>query len=457
VSGVSRSFNSIETPLSARAELGKRLRVSLPRSEHAIYRPSATRLDPIALLRRSNRGRATHLVSIRYGRMARSPFAFLRGSAIIMAHDLASTPTTALTVQLCGDAHIGNFGGYATAERSLVFDLNDFDETLAGPWEWDLKRLSASVTVLGRENGLKAAACRAAVCAAVQAYRKRMRELSEKPYLDIWFTPTRAEAAVDAYGDDAGLFEHALENGMNRTNRATLPKFTDGRYGRSGFKFKDDPPNITRRADRLRRELHDVLEAYRRSLTVDRRLFFDRYRITDVARKVVGVGSVGLGSYAVLLQGAGSDDPLFLQLKEAPPSVLEEHLTRSPFSHNGQRVVAGQRIMQAASDPLLGWTRLGGRDFYVRQLRDMKATIPVEQFDADELAKYAALCAGVLARAHACSGDAAQIAGYLGRGEHFDGALSKFAESYADQVEDDHQALLTAIEKGRVRATFEDD
>jgi uncharacterized protein (DUF2252 family) len=171
----------------------------------------------------------------------------------------------------------------------------------------------------------------------------------------------------------------------------------------------------------------------------------------------VGVGSVGLGSYAVLLQGAGSDDPLFLQLKEAPPSVLEEHLTRSPFSHNGQRVVAGQRIMQAASDPLLGWTRLGGRDFYVRQLRDMKATIPVEQFDADELAKYAALCAGVLARAHACSGDAAQIAGYLGRGEHFDGALSKFAESYADQVEDDHQALLTAIEKGRVRATFEDD
>src|SRR5215203_6627008 len=302
---VSLNLNTIDTSPGGRMELGKRLRASLPRSENGNYLPSPARPDPIAQLRRSNRRRATHLVSIRYGRMARSPFAFMRGSAAIMAHDLAASPTTGLLVQLCGDAHIGNFGGYATAERSLVFDLNDFDETLAGPWEWDLKRLAASVTVLGRENGLKAAARRAAVCAAAQAYRKRMRELSEKPYLDIWFTPTRAEAAVDAYGDDAGLFEHALESGLNRTNRATLPKFTDGRNGRSGFKFKDDPPNITRRADRLRRELQEVLGAYRRSLTIDRRLFFDRYTITDVARKVVGVGSVGLGSYIVLLEGAG--------------------------------------------------------------------------------------------------------------------------------------------------------
>src|SRR5215211_4445684 len=454
-SAISLSENKIDLSPGGRMELGKRLRASLPRSEHADYLPSPTRPDPIGQLRRSHRGRATHLVSLRYGRMARSPFAFMRGSAAIMAHDLAATPTTGLLVQLCGDAHIGNFGGYATAERSLVFDLNDFDETFPGPWEWDVKRLAVSVTLLGRENGLKSAARRQAVCAMSRAYRRRMRELSDKPYLDIWFTPTRAEAAVDASEDDSSLLEKALHDGLHRTNRATLPKLTDELNGRR--RFRDDPPTVTRRADRLRRELGEVLAAYRRSLTIDRRLFLDRYNVTDVARKVVGVSSVGLGSYVLLLQGAGSDDPLFLQLKEAPPSVLEAHLTRSSFSHNGQRVVAGQRIMQAASDPLLGWTRLGGRDFYVRQLRDMKATIPVEQFDADELAKYAALCAGVLARAHACSGDAAQIAGYLGRGEHFDGALSKFAESYAEQVEEDHQALLTAIEKGRVRATFEDD
>jgi len=387
--------------------------------------------------------------------MARSPLAFMRGSATIMAHDLAPTPTTGLSVQLCGDAHIGNFGGYATAERSLVFDLNDFDETLPGPWEWDLKRLAASVALLGRENGLKSAARRQAVCATSRAYRRRMRALSDKPYLDIWFTPTRAEAAVDSHGDDSGLLENALDEGWDRTNVATLPKLTDELNGRR--RFNEDPPIVTRRVDRLRRELDEVLAAYRRSLTADRRLFFDRYTVTDVARKVVGVGSVGLGSYVLLLYGAGDDDPLFLQLKEAPPSALEAYLKKNPFPHNGQRVVAGQRIMQAASDPLLGWTQLGGRDFYVRQLRDMKATIPIERFDADGLADYATLCAGVLARAHACSGDAAQIAGYLGRGEQFDSAMARFAESYADQVEKDHQELLAAIAKGTVRAAVEDD
>jgi uncharacterized protein (DUF2252 family) len=455
VSGVSLSHNATDTTPEGRLELGKRLRAVVPRSEHARYDPSPGRLDPLSLLRRSNYRRATHLVSIRYGRMARSPLAFMRGSATIMAHDLASTPTTGLTVQLCGDAHIGNFGGYATAERSLVFDLNDFDETLPGPWEWDVKRLAASVVLLGRENGLKSSACRQAVCAASRAYRTRMRALSDKPYLDIWFTPTRAEAAVDAYGDDTGLLEDALDDGLARTNLATLPKLTDELDGRR--RFKEEPPIVTRRADRLRRELGEVLAAYRRSLTVDRRLFLDRYTVTDVARKVVGVGSVGLGSYVLLLHGPGSDDPVFLQLKEAPSSVLKPHLNKSPFPHNGQRIVAGQRIMQAASDPLLGWTQLGGRDFYVRQLRDMKATIPIERFAADGLADYAALCAGVLARAHACSGDAAQIAGYLGRGEQFDCAMARFAESYADQVEEDYQALLAAIARGAVRATVEDD
>src|ERR671912_2272004 len=283
--GLSLRLNSTDTSPDGRLDHGKRLRARLPRSEHARYDPPPGRPDPVLLLRRSNDGRATHLVSTRYGRMARSPLAFMRGSAVIMAHDLAPTPTTGLSVQLCGDAHIGNFGGYATAERSLVFDLNDFDETLPGPWEWDVKRLAASVTLLGRENGLKSGACREAVCAASRAYRTRMRALSDKPYLDIWFTPTRAEAAVDAYGDDSGLLESALEDGLDRTNLATLPKLTDEVNGRR--RIKEDPPLVTRRADRLRQELGEVVAAYRRSLTVDRRLFLDRDSVTDVARKVV--------------------------------------------------------------------------------------------------------------------------------------------------------------------------
>src|SRR5918993_3438264 len=452
----SSSTRAVPDPPVERLQLGNQLRASVPRSEHGACLPSDERLDPISLLRQSNHQRLSHLVSLRYGRMAASPFAFMRGSAVIMAHDLASTPTTGIHVQLCGDAHIGNFGGYGTAERSLVFDLNDFDETLAGPWEWDVKRLAASAVVLARENGLKRGAHRQIACATAQAYRTRIRELSDKPYLDIWLTPTRAEAAIDRYADDSKLLESAFRGGLRRTNLSTLPKLAEKVRGRQ--RFKDDPPTITRRADRLRRELDEVLTAYRRSLTIDRRLLFDRYTVVDVARKVVGVGSVGLRSFVLLLHGADSHDPLILQLKEARGSILEVHLQqKSPFPHNGQRVVAGQRIMQAASDPLPGWTRLGGRDFYVRQLRDMKATIPIEQFDTGELTGYAALCAGVLARAHACSGDGAQIAGYLGRGEQFDTAIASFAETYADQVERDHQALVAAIAKGTVRATFEVD
>src|ERR687898_59597 len=259
--GLSLRLNSTDTSPDGRLDHGKRLRADLPRSEHARYEPSPARPDPISFLKRSNNRRATHLVSLRYGRMARSSLAFMRGSAAIMAQDLASTPTTGLVVQLCGGAHIGNFGGYATAERSLVFDLNDFDETLAGPWEWDVKRLAVSVTLLGRENGLKAAACRQAVCAMSRAYRTRMRELSDKPYLDIWFTPTRAEAAVDAYGDESGLLENALDDGLHRTNLETLPKLTDELNGRR--RFKEQPPLVSRRADRLRRELREMLAAYR--------------------------------------------------------------------------------------------------------------------------------------------------------------------------------------------------
>ncbi|MDF3039822.1 MAG: hypothetical protein K0Q71_2528 [Thermomicrobiales bacterium] len=436
-----------------RTELGKRLREKVPRSDHATLPACESRADPLALVRQANHRRATHLVSLRYGRMAASPFAFLRGTAVVMAQDLARTPTTGIAVQLCGDAHIGNFGGYGTAERSLVFDLNDFDETHVGPWEWDVKRLVTSAVVLGRERKIKSEDRRRIACATVEAYRERMRELGDAPYLDIWLTPILAETAVDRFAADAEPIARAFAEGQDRTNLSAREKLAESRHGR--LRFRHDPPLIARRVDRLRREVDDVVAGYRRSLPVDRRVLFDRYNLIDVARKVVGIGSIGLGTYVLLLQGVDDEDPLILQLKEARGSVLAPHVNASRFSHNGQRVVAGQRIMQAASDPFLGWTRFAGRDYYVRQLRDMKSTVPLHELDADGLQAYAVLCAHVLARAHACSADAALIGGYLGRGAQFDHAVAEFAEGYADIVERDHQGLLDAIAKGSVNAARE--
>jgi uncharacterized protein (DUF2252 family) len=436
-----------------RTEFGKRLREKVPRSDHATLPACESRADPLALVRQANHRRATHLVSLRYGRMAASPFAFLRGTAVVMAHDLARTPTTGIAVQLCGDAHIGNFGGYGTAERSLVFDLNDFDETHVGPWEWDVKRLVTSAVVLGRERKIKSEDRRRIACATVEAYRERMRELGDAPYLDIWLTPILAETAVDRFAADAEPIARAFAEGQDRTNLSAREKLAESRHGR--LRFRHDPPLIARRVDRLRREVDDVVAGYRRSLPVDRRVLFDRYNLIDVARKVVGIGSIGLGTYVLLLQGVDDEDPLILQLKEARGSVLAPHVNASRFSHNGQRVVAGQRIMQAASDPFLGWTRFAGRDYYVRQLRDMKSTVPLHELDADGLQAYAVLCAHVLARAHACSADAALIGGYLGRGAQFDHAVAEFAEGYADIVERDHQGLLDAIAKGSVNAARE--
>jgi uncharacterized protein (DUF2252 family) len=436
-----------------RTELGKRLREKIPRSDHATLPACESRADPLALVRQANHRRATHLVSLRYGRMAASPFAFLRGTAVVMAQDLARTPTTGIAVQLCGDAHIGNFGGYGTAERSLVFDLNDFDETHVGPWEWDVKRLVTSAVVLGRERKIKSEDRRRIACATVEAYRERMRELGDAPYLDIWLTPILAETAVDRFAADAEPIARAFAEGQDRTNLSAREKLAESRHGR--LRFRHDPPLIARRVDRLRREVDDVVAGYRRSLPVDRRVLFDRYNLIDVARKVVGIGSIGLGTYVLLLQGVDDEDPLILQLKEARGSVLAPHVNASRFSHNGQRVVAGQRIMQAASDPFLGWTRFAGRDYYVRQLRDMKSTVPLHELDADGLQAYAVLCAHVLARAHACSADAALIGGYLGRGAQFDHAVAEFAEGYADIVERDHQGLLDAIAKGSVNAARE--
>jgi uncharacterized protein (DUF2252 family) len=382
--------------------------------------------------------------------MVESPFAYLRGAAIVMANDLASTPVTGCRVQLCGDAHVGNFGGYASPERNLVFDLNDFDETLPGPWEWDLKRLIASVIVLGRVNGLPSSACRAAALRGARSYRKRLRSYAAMPYLDVWYSAIDATMTIDTFHRHPRPMQEAFAKGKQRTNATTLPKLAQRLHG--GYRIEDDPPLVTHQRDVFSRRFLGVLGAYRASLTEERRLLLDRYRVVDIARKVVGLGSVGLHSYAVLLFGADQDDPLFLQFKEARASVLAPGAHAPCAPHQGKRVAVGQRIMQAASDLFLGWSRCGRVDYVVRQLRDMKASVALEQLDADDLASYAALCGWVLARAHACSGDAEQIGGYLGKGKTCDRAIAAFGEAYADQTEQDYAALVAAIKSGRVAA-----
>jgi uncharacterized protein (DUF2252 family) len=439
-----------EPPPDERAAAAKALRGQLPRSCHADWSASADRPDPVALLEASNRGRLPSLAALRFGRMLDSPFAFLRGAGVVMAHDLSTTPVTGPQAQLCGDAHVGNFGGYATPERNLVFDINDFDETLRGPWEWDVKRLVASVVVLGRVNGLPADACREAALACARSYREHMRSFGEMSYLDVWYTVIDAETTIAQFADDPQPMEEAFSKAEERTNLTTLPKLAEKVGG--GYRIEDDPPLVTHPRDVLANRLPQVLSSYRASLPEERRLLLDRYHVVDVARKVVGVGSVGLRCYAALLFGTDQDDPLFLQLKEARESVLAPLVGSGQRSYQGKRIVVGQRIMQAASDLFLGWTRCGRIDYYVRQLRDMKTSVVLERVNGKDLAAYAALCGWVLARAHACSGDAAQIGGYLGKGTVFDRAVVAFGEAYADQTERDHAALVAAVKAGRVRA-----
>jgi uncharacterized protein (DUF2252 family) len=381
--------------------------------------------------------------------MLDSPFAFLRGAAVVMAHDLVATPVTGLRAQLCGDAHVGNFGGYATPERNLVFDINDFDETLTGPWEWDIKRLIASVVVLGRVNGVPTEGARDAALAGAQSYREHIRAYGALPFLDTWYSVIDAETTIAQFEHPEPI-EEAFARARQRTNETTLPKLAV-RVGRS-YRIEDDPPLVTHPRDALARQLPEVLSAYRASLPDERRLLLDHYEVVDLARKVVGVGSVGLRCYVALLFGADTEDPLFLQLKEARGSVLAPVVGNRKRVHQGKRVVVGQRIMQAASDLFLGWTRCGRVDYFVRQLRDMKTSVALDDLDGRDLAAYAALCGWVLARAHACSGDAAQIGGYLGKGDGFDRAVTAFGEAYADQTERDHAALVAAVNAGRVQA-----
>jgi uncharacterized protein (DUF2252 family) len=440
-----------------RRERGRAARRVAPRGSHAEWAPAPDRPDPVDLLETQARDRIQELMPLRYSRMMASPFAFMRGSAIIMANDLASTPTSGIHAQLCGDAHLLNFGAYASPERALLFDVNDFDETLPGPWEWDIKRLAASFVVAGRDNGFDAADCREAAQASVASYRQRMAQFSEMGELEVWYSRVGAEEVSgllsDAKKKTTKKLNKALRKARGHDSLQALSKLTRVVDGRR--MMNDDPPLLVRlpEGDDIRAQVYAILESYKRTLQDDRRHLLDRYRFVDTARKVVGVGSVGTRAYVVLLAGRDEDDPLFLQVKEAGASVLENYVKSNTYEHHGHRVVAGQRLMQAASDIFLGWFRgTGGRDFYWRQLKDMKGSANVESMSPDELVLYGGLCGWTLARAHARSGDRAQIAGYLGKGERFDRAIAEFAQAYADQTERDHAALCAAVKSGRLPA-----
>jgi uncharacterized protein (DUF2252 family) len=437
---------------------------------HAAWELRADRPDPIALLEEQAAERVPELVPIRYGRMSASPFAFYRGAAYVMAADLAGTPQTGIRVQLCGDAHLANFGGFASAERQLLFDLNDFDETLPGPWEWDVKRLAASVAIAGRENGFKAKRRAAIARQLVREYRHAIRKFATMKPLDVWY----ARASVDDLQEllrsqlsrsQDRRFDKTVAKGLRKDSARAFAKLAV--KGDSEARIRADPPLIVPIADlvdrpgarRLELGARKLLDSYLSSLSGDRRRLLERFRYADLARKVVGVGSVGTRCWVVLLLGRDSSDPLFLQAKEAPRSALERFAGRSEFSNQGQRVVEGQRLMQAASDIFLGWLRqppgiedLKLRDLYVRQLWDSKISADIAAMGPSGMAVYARLCAWTLARAHARSGDPIAIASYLGSSDVFDRAIAAFAEAYADQNERDHAALLHAIAIGRVPA-----
>jgi uncharacterized protein (DUF2252 family) len=381
--------------------------------------------------------------------MLASPAAFLRGSAVVMAHDISQTPVTGPQAQLCGDTHLGNFGGFATPERTLIFDLNDFDETLVGPWEWDVKRLVASVIVTGRENNLSEARCRDIAFAAVASYRTHMRTYGKMRFLDTWYSAIEAEELVERLHRPR-ISDRLVSEAKKKTNVGAFTKLAEQED--TTIRIANDPPLVTHRTYPIPQRLSDVWAVYRESLSPERRLLLDRYRLVDIARKVVGVGSVGLRCFVILLLGTDNEDPLMLQLKEARRSVLAPYGQRSAYVNEGKRVVVGQRIMQAASDLFLGWTHCGSVDYYVRQLRDMKVSVPIDRLDANDLSEYASLCGWALARAHACSCDPAQISGYLGAGDAFDRAVVDFAVMYADQTERDYTSLVKAVKSGRVPA-----
>jgi uncharacterized protein (DUF2252 family) len=438
--------------LAQRQDAGKALRTTTPRSSHAAWTPPAERPDPIDLLEAQAQTRISELVPIRYGRMLASPFAFLRGAAVVMAHDLASTPTTGLTVQLCGDCHLANFGIYASPERTLVFDINDFDETLPGPWEWDLKRLATSFLVAARSFGLRPADARAIVLRLVASYRTQMQAFAQQTTLEVWYARLSVEDIMARLNNEQRKrTQEEINKAQGRDHLQALEKLT-ALSGDVRQIVPDPPMIIPIESEALLQTLRTVIQGYRETLQNDRRHLFDQYRLADAALKVVGVGSVGTYCYIALFVGR-EDDPLFLQLKQAEASVLEASLPRSKYHHHGRRVVAGQRLMQATSDIFLGWTQgLSGRDYYVRQLRDAKYSVALERLRVIGWFSYAEFCGWTLARAHARSGDRVQLAAYMGGSARLDEAIADFAEAYAEQTEQDHAALVAAVESGRIKA-----
>ena len=440
--------------LKQRLVSGKKLREKCPRSEHAKWSPARNRRDPIELLKASDEGRIPVLLPIRYARMRSSAFAFLRGAAVVMAADLAPTSVTGLHVQACGDCHVANFGGFATPERQLVFDINDFDETLPAPWEWDVKRLAASIVVATRHAGIAERHCADIARASVKSYRTHIREYAEMTALEIWYSHLDlnllAENAPTAKARKKWL--QVIAKAEQRTSGQEFPKVTAIRHGRPCI--ADHPPLIyhPREMASLGRRVHAIFQRYRETLPQERRIILDRYELVDVARKVVGVGAVGTRC-AVALLLAAPNDPLLLQFKEARHSVLEPYAGPSRYKNQGERVVVGQRLLQSASDVFLGWTCDDqGHDYYFRQLRDMKMKVDFETMSKSDWLEYAELCGRVLARAHARTGDPGRIAGYLGKHDAFDQAIEKFAAAYADQTERDHAALLKAIRSGQIHA-----
>jgi len=453
------------TDTSTRAEryaAGKALRTKAARSSHGEWAAASDRSDPISLLEESNRTRVQELVPIRYGRMSLSPFAFLRGSAGVMASDLANTPVSGIRVQICGDAHLSNFGFFATPERNMVFDVNDFDETLPGPWEWDLKRLAASIVVAGRQNGYTTQENRQAVIGCVEEYRNLMQQMASMGALEVWYQHLDIGQILELAKTKGRveLEKQVSKVKQRRTNLGTFPKLAEQVEGT--YRIKDEPPlivHIVEHGDVKKTQEHEAeriksaFDAYVQTLSDDRKLLLSRYHFVDIARKVVGVGSVGTRAWVLLfLSGGEGNDPLFLQAKEAQASVLEPYLGKSVYKNHGERVVQGQRLMQHASDIFLGWTHGEVVDLYLRQLRDMKLSEDIALLTKQQFGRYARLCALALARAHARSGDPAMISGYLGNSDAFAQALARFAEAYADQTERDHAALLAAMKEGRIQA-----
>jgi uncharacterized protein (DUF2252 family) len=437
---------------AARYEAGRALRERVPREAHAEWRPAKDRPDPVALLQEQAASRVPDLVPIRYGRMSASAFAFLRGAALVMAADLAPTPVSGLHVQLAGDAHVANFGFYASPERDLLFDVNDFDETLTGPFEWDVKRLAASAVVASRSLGHPKSVGLDAARRAAEAYRNSIRHLARMRTLDVWYTRIdEAEIATAASGASSRMLRAVVAEAFERDTAHALRLATDPKTGKTSI--AEAPPLIVHRPDlidmdRVRRRFG----RYRRTLLSDRRALLASYEAKDVALKVVGVGSVGTRCYVVFLS-AGTDDPLFLQVKEAQASVLERFLPKSRYRTHGERVVAGQRMIQAASDPFLGWGwDNDGHDYYWRQLRDWKGSFDVTRMSPTELVAYLRLCGATLAHAHARSGDPLKIAGYLGSGAAFERSVAVFAERYAGQTNKDLAELKAAIASGKIKA-----